>query len=205
MKYDLVGEIAKGVTLTRRTVVAILKGISQVKLYMFRNNPEEFIRNTIRIIRDQKATMIVEHISYNRIEETYDSTIFTQEKHTQPIEKAYAAKKHVMDYVFTEFVGSLDSATEVCVYAKLPRAFQIPTPVGNYAPDWAIAFNKGKVKHIFFIAETKGSMGTMELRGVEKAKIECAEKLFNNVSTSHVRYHQVKSYQNLLDVMKKLE
>lgn len=211
VKYDLVGEIAKGATLTRRTVVAILKGISQAKLYMFRNNPEEFIRNTIRIIKDQKATMIVEHISYNKIEETYDSTIFTQEKHTQPIEKAYPAKKHVMDYVFpdskgeTEFAGNLDSATEVCVYAKLPRAFQIPTPVGNYAPDWAIAFNKGTVKHIFFIAETKGSMGTMELRGVERAKIECAEKLFNNVSTSHVRYHQVKSYQNLLDVMKGLE
>ena len=164
VKYDLVGEIAKGATLTRRTVVAILKGISQTKLYMFRNNPEEFIRKTIRIIKEQKATMIVEHISYNKIEETYDSTIFTKDKHTQPIEKAYAAKKHVMDYVFpdskgeTEFAGSLDSATEVCVYAKLPRAFQIPTPVGNYAPDWAIAFNRGTVKHIFFIAETKGSM-----------------------------------------------
>ena len=116
-----------------------------------------------------------------------------------------------MDYVFpdskgeTEFAESLDSATEVCVYAKLPRAFQIPTPIGNYAPDWAIAFNKGTVKHIFFIAETKGSMGTLELRGVEKAKIECAEKLFNNVSTSYVRYHQVKSYQELLDVMKTIE
>ena len=211
VKYDLVGEIAKGATLTRRTVVSILKSISQAKLYMFRNNPEEFIRKTIRIIREQKATMIVEHISYNKIAEAYDSTIFTQEKHTQPIGKAYAAKKHVMDYVFpdskgeTEFAENLDGATEVCVYAKLPRAFQIPTPVGNYAPDWAIAFKKGSVKHIFFIAETKGSMGTMELRGVEKAKIECAEKLFNNVSTSHVRYHQVKNYQNLLDVIKNME
>lgn len=211
VKYDLVGEIAKGATLTRRTVVAILKGISQAKLYMFRNNPEEFIRKVIRIIKEQKATMIVEHISYNRMEETYDSTIFTQEKHTQPIEKAYPARKHVMDYVFPdskgeiEFAGNLDSATEVCVYAKLPRTFQIPTPVGNYSPDWAIAFNKGTVKHIFFIAETKGSMGTMELRGVEKAKIECAEQLFNKASTSCVRYHQVKDYQNLLDVMKALE
>lgn len=211
VKYDLVGEIAKGATLTRRTVVAILKGISQAKLYMFRNNPEEFIRKVIRIIKEQKATMIVEHISYNRMEETYDSTIFTQEKHTQPIEKAYPARKHVMDYVFPdskgeiEFAGNLDSATEVCVYAKLPRTFQIPTPVGNYSPDWAIAFNKGTVKHIFFIAKTKGSMGTMELRGVEKAKIECAEQLFNKASTSCVRYHQVKDYQNLLDVMKALE
>lgn len=211
VKYDLVGEIAKGATLTRRTVVAILKGISQAKLYMFRNNPEEFIRKVIRIIKEQKATMIVEHISYNRMEETYDSTIFTQEKHTQPIEKAYPARKHVMDYVFPdskgeiEFAGNLDSATEVCVYAKLPRTFQIPTPVGNYSPDWAIAFNKDTVKHIFFIAETKCSMGTMELRGVEKAKIECAEQLFNKASTSCVRYHQVKNYQNLLDVMKTLE
>lgn len=211
VKYDLVDEIAKGATLTRRTVVAILKGISQAKLYMFRNNPEEFIRKVIRIIKEQKATMIVEHISYNRMEETYDSTIFTQEKHTQPIEKAYPARKHVMDYVFPdskgeiEFAGNLDSATEVYVYAKLPRTFQIPTPVGNYSPDWAIAFNKGTVKHIFFIAETKGSMGTMELRGVEKAKIECAEQLFNKASTSCVRYHQVKNYQNLLDVMKTLE
>lgn len=210
VKYDLVGEIAKGATLTRRTVVAILRGISQAKLYMFRNNPEEFIRKTIRIIKEQKATMIVEHICYNKIAEAYDSTIFTQEKHTQPIEKAYAAKKHVMDYVFpdskgeAEFAENLDGANEVCVYAKLPRTFQIPTPVGNYSPDWAIAFKQGTVKHIFFIAETKGSMSTMELRGVEKAKIECAEKLFNDVSTSHVRYHQVKSYQNLLDVMKNL-
>ena len=210
VKYDLVGEIAKGATLTRRTVVAILKGISQAKLYMFRNNPEDFIRKTIRIIKEQKATMIVEHISYNKIAEAYDSTIFTQEKHTQSIEKAYAAKKHVMDYVFpdskgeAEFAENLDGANEVCVYAKLPRTFQIPTPVGNYSPDWAIAFKQGTVKHIFFIAETKGSMSTMELRGVEKAKIECAEKLFNDVSTSHVRYHQVKSYQNLLDVMKNL-
>lgn len=211
VKYDLVGEIAKGTTLTRRTVVCILKGIAQTKLYMFRNNPEEFIQKTIRIIKEQKATMIVEHISYNKMEETYDSTIFTREKHTQPIEKAYSAQKHIMDYVFTdskgetEFAESLDRATEVSVYAKLPKSFQIPTPVGNYAPDWAIAFNKGTVKHIFFIAETKGSMGTMELRGVEKAKIECAEKLFNNVSTSHVRYHQVKSYQNLLDVIRSME
>ena len=116
-----------------------------------------------------------------------------------------------MDYVFpdskreTEFAGSLDGATEVCVYAKLPRAFQIPTPVGNYAPDWAIAFKQGTVKHIFFIAETKGSMGSMELRGVEKAKIECAERLFNDASNGDVRYHQVNNYQNLLDVMKKLE
>ena len=207
--YDLVGDIAKAATLTRRTVTCILKGIQRSKLYMFKNNPEEFIRKVSHIIREQKATMIVEHISYNRTENQYDSDIFTKEKSRQTVDKAYEAKKHILDYVFPDsqgertFAEDLDKADEVCVYAKLPRSFQIPTPVGNYAPDWAIAFNDNMgIKHVFFIAETKGSMDSMQLKGVEKAKIDCAKKLFNNVSTSRVRYGCVDSYGSLLEVMK---
>ena len=97
--------------------------------------------------------------------------------------------------------SALDGASEVCVYAKLPRSFQIPTPVGNNAPDWAIAFNKGTAKHIFFIAETKGSLDSMELRGVEKAKIACAKKLFNDVSTSDIRFGAISNYDELLDII----
>ncbi len=211
VRYDLVGEIAKKTTLTRKTIASILKGIKPIKLAMFRNNPEEFIKNVSRLIREEKATMIVDHIKYNKTDQTYDSDIFTQEKHSQSVDKAYSAKKHIMDYVFTDsegeknFAKDLDSATEVCVYAKLPRSFQIPTPVGSYAPDWAIAFNKGAVKHIFFIAETKGSMDSMQLKKIEEAKIGCAEKLFNNISTSNVRYHKVDSYQTLLNIMKDMD
>ena len=207
VKYDLVGEIAKGATLTRRTVVEILKKLKGEKLAMFRNNPEEFIRNVVKLIKEQKATMIVEHISYNLVEGQYDSTIFTQEKHSQKIDKAYSAQKHIMDYVFSDsdgerkFASALDGASEVCVYAKLPRSFQIPTPVGNYAPDWAIAFNKDAAKHIFFIAETKGSLDSMELRGVEKAKIACAKKLFNDASTSDVRFGVISNYDELLNII----
>lgn len=210
--YDLVGDIAKAATLTRRTVTRILKGIQLSKLYMFKNNSEEFIRKVSHIIREQKATMIVEHISYNRTENQYDSDIFTKEKSRQTVDKAYEAKKHILDYVFPDsqgertFAEDLDKADEVCVYAKLPRSFQIPTPVGNYAPDWAIAFNDNMgIKHVFFIAETKGSMDSMQLKGVEKAKIDCAKKLFNNLSTSNVRYHEVDSYQTMLDIMKRME
>ena len=207
VKYDLVGEIAKGATLTRKTVVEILKQLSSAKLAMFQNNPEEFIRNVVKLIKEQKATMIVDHISYNLIEGGYDSTIFTREKSSQSLSKAYAAQKHIMDYVFSDsdgerkFASALDGASEVCVYAKLPRSFQIPTPVGNYAPDWAIAFKKGTVKHIFFIAETKGSLESMELRGVEKAKIACARKLFNDASSNSIRYDIVTSYESLLNIV----
>ena len=215
VKYDLVGDIARKTTLTRKTVAEILRTIRPTKLQLFRNNPEEFIKNVSRIIKEQKATMIVEHIQYDKIDQVYDSTIFTKEKSSQPVSKAYQSTKSIQDYVFTDgyaeesiekkFAKALDEASEVCVYAKLPRSFHIPTPVGSYSPDWAIAFNKGTVKHIFFIAETKGSMDSMNLKPIEKAKIDCAEKLFNDVSTSNVRYHKVDSYQTLLDIMKSMD
>ena len=210
--YDLVGEISRGATLTRRTVVRILKGITPQQLTLFKTNPEEFIRNVVRIIKDEKATMIVEHITYNQTEQKYDTDIFTKEKNRDTVDKAYAAKKHILDYVFTDskgerkFAKDLDEANEVCVYARLPRTFQIPTPVGNYAPDWAIAFNDNAgVKHIFFIAETKGSMDSMQLKGVEKAKIDCAKKLFNEMSTNNVRYHEVTDYDTMLNEINALK
>ena len=155
IKYDLIGKVSEGTTLTRRTISAILQGIRLDKLDMFKNNPEEFIKKVARLINEQKANMIVDHISYDTIEVEYDSTIFTAEKNTQSFDKAFLAKKAIQDYVFTDgsaeksiertFAEDLDAAEEVCVYAKLPRTFQIPTPVGNYSPDWAIAFYEGKV------------------------------------------------------------
>lgn len=214
IKYDLIGKIADGATLTRKTVVAILKQINPARLVMFTYNPEEFITKVVKLIKDQKATMIVERISYEQTAGKYDSSIFTMEKTSQTIDKAFKAKKHIQDYVLTDgiaeksierqFAEELDVAAEVCVYAKLPKGFSIPTPVGNYSPDWAIAFNKGIVKHIYFIAETKGSLDSMQLRPVEEAKIKCAKRLFNDISTSEVRYHDVRDYQSLLDIMRTL-
>lgn len=207
--YDLVGDIARGARLTRRSVVKILKGLRPGKLWLFKNNPEEFIRNVIRIIREQKATMIVEHIRYQMTDGTYSSDIFTASPEVE-FTRAYQAKKHVTDYVVSDskgerkFAEDLDEADEVIVYAKLPRSFQIPTPVGNYAPDWAIAMTRDKIKHIFFIAETKGTLGSMELNAIEKSKIACCKKLFNEMSTTNVRYHQVTEYQDLLNAISEL-
>ena len=214
IKYDLVGKVAEACVLTRRTVASILKGIRKDKFHMYKNNPEEFITKVTRLIKEQKATMIVEHISYDQLEGTYDSSIFTAEKHTT-IDKAFKAEKHIQPYVFTDgtadksverkFAEDLDGADEVSVYAKLPKGFSIPTPVGNYSPDWAIAFKAGTVKHIFFIAETKGTMESLQLRPIEKAKISCARKLFNEISTENVVYHDVDSYQSLLNIMPTIE
>ena len=214
VKYDLIGKIAEGTVLTRRTVAKILSGLRVDTVHNFKNNPEEFISKVVKLINEQKATMIVDHISYDETSGTYDSAIFTAEKSGQPVDKAFKADKAIQDYVFTDgsaeksierrFAEDLDAAEEVCVYAKLPKGFHIPTPVGNYSPDWAIAFNEGSVKHIFFIAETKGTMESLNLRPIEQAKIACAKKLFNEISTSNVKYHDVDSYQSLLTIMNKL-
>ena len=214
--YDLIGKVAEGTKLTRKTVAAILSGIDPQQFYKFRFNPEEFISKVVKLINEQKATMIVEHISYDETGGTYDSDIFTAEKAGHSFEKAFLAKKSIQDYVFTDgyaadgmsgerkFVEDLDAAEEVCVYAKLPKGFHIPTPVGNYSPDWAIAFNEGSVKHIYFIAETKGTMESLQLKPIEQAKISCAKKLFNEISSSKVKYHDVDSYQSLLAIMSNL-
>lgn len=215
VRYDLIGKVADGTKLTRKSVAKILSGIKPYIFGMFKNNPEEFITKAIRLINEQKAAMIVEQITYNQIEGTYDSAIFTAEKNTD-FSRAYRAKKNVQDYVFAdgyardgrsverEFAENMDLANEVCVYAKLPKGFSIPTPVGNYSPDWAIAFNKEAVKHIFFIAETKGTMETLKLKPIESAKIICAKRLFARLSTSDIVYHDVDNYQHLLDIMEKL-
>jgi type III restriction enzyme len=218
VKYDLIGKIAAGTTLTRRTVSAILSGLTPEKRSIFRLNPEEYISKIIDEINKQKAAVIVEHISYTpSAEEPYSQDIFNISRVSQEYAKAFQAKKAIQDYVFTDgsaensverrFAGDLDTADEVAVYAKLPRGpkgFSIPTPVGNYSPDWAIAFKRGSVKHIFFVAETKGTMDSLNLRPIEQAKIFCAKKLFNELSTSKVKYHDVPNYQELLNIMQTL-
>ena len=203
--YDLVGDIAKGCKLTRRTVATILSQLTVKETEQFGFNPEKFIRDVINIINAEKSTKIVEHIEYHELTDTYDSSIFTSPK--LPDKELFIANKCIQDLVFTDsnvewkFVNELDGASEVMVYARLPRSFQIPTPVGNYAPDWAIAFDKDKVKHVFFIAETKGTMNDMQLDKIESNKIECAKKLFNVVSTSGVKYDHVDSYEQLKNVI----
>lgn len=207
--YDLVGRIANEAVITRKTAVAILKGLTADKFSLYKRNPEDFIRSVVSLIVEQKATTIVDHITYNVSDGTYDNDIFTAEKSVESFKNAFKSEKSIQDYIFTDglsvnsterrFAEALEKAEEVAVYAKLPRGFQIPTPVGNYAPDWAIAFKKGVTKHMYFIAETKGSLDSMNLRLVEDAKIRCVKKLFNDLSDLDVQYHQVTSFEDLLD------
>ena len=210
VKYDLVGKVASKTGLTRRTVATILKEIENSKFDMFKVNPEEFIEKVSKLINEEKSTVIVDHIEYDMTEGKFDNSIFTMNRPEGDFDKAYAAKKNVQDFIFTDsqverrFAEDLDGAEEVIVYSKLPDGkggFYIPTPMGEYTPDWAIAFDKGKVRHIFFVAETKGSMSSMDLSKIEENKIKCAKKLFEGTGI-RVDFGTVNSYANLLDLVR---
>jgi len=208
VKYDLIGNLAEDTQLTRSTIASILKDINVAIFSQYKTNPEDFIAKAATLINEQKATAIVEHIAYDPVDETHSSDIFTAEKPKDDFSKAFEAKHHVYDYVFTDssverkFVEELDASTEVVVYAKLPKSFFIPTPVGNYNPDWAIAFQEGKVKHVYFVAETKGSMSSMDLRAIEASKIACARKFFAKITSAQVRYDVVDGFRKLMELVK---
>lgn len=207
IKYDLVGKLVDSTGLTRDTIVKILQGLAKAVFDQFKSNPEEFIIKAGNLINEQKATLIVQHISYTKIDgnDVYDTSIFTE-----PTLKgkfginAIATAKNIYDHLLydstieKDFAEKLEQAQDVVVYVKLPNGFYISTPVGKYNPDWAIAFNQEHIKHIYFVAETKGNMSSLELRDIEKAKIECAKKHFKSISNDEVRYDVISNYGELM-------
>ena len=210
VKYDLVGKLVDETGLTRKAIIAILQGIQPAVFNQFKDNPEEFISKAAQLINDQKATAIIEHITYDMLDEQYGTDIFTEPTIKGRLGvNAMKANKHLYDHIVydstneRDFATDLDTNTDVAVYVKLPDGFYISTPVGKYNPDWAIAFYEGNVKHIYFVAETKGSMNSMQLRLIEESKIHCAREHFKAISGGNVVYDVVDSYTSLMEKVMK--
>lgn len=204
--YDIVGEIEDKTNLTRKSIVEILKKIKQDKFLLIRKNPEEFISKCSKLINEVKASLIINNIVYHKTEERHDAkTVFTNDKFA--LRNSSLLKKHIYDFltsdskVESDFAEALENSTEVIVYAKLPKSFYVSTPVANYSPDWAIVFDKDKVRHIYFIAETKGSDSDMDLREIEKLKIHCATEHFKEISNAEVSFKKVASYDSLRQML----
>ena len=210
VKYDLIGKLVEETKLTRKAIIQILKGIQPSVFGQFKDNPEEFIIKAAALINDEKATAIIQHITYDVMDDRYGMDVFTDPTIKGRLGvNAMKAKKHLYDHIVYDssneqkFAEELDTNTDVAVYVKLPDGFYISTPVGRYNPDWAIAFYEGTVKHIYFVAETKGSMNSMQLRLIEESKIHCAREHFKAISNGEVIYDVVDSYQSLLDLVTK--
>lgn len=209
VKYDLIGKLVEETGLTRKDIIAILTGIEKNVFDMFKYNPEEFIIKAAKLINDEKAATIIDHITYDKTKNHYNMDVFTDNTIKGKMDvNAMRAKKHLYDHIIYDstnerkFAENLDTDKNVAVYVKLPNGFYISTPVGRYNPDWAIAFYEGTVKHIYFVAETKGSMSSLQLRLIEDTKIKCARKHFEAISKDDVVYDVIDSYEALLNLMK---
>ena len=210
VKYDLIGKLVEATGLTRKDIVKILTGIEKPVFDQFKDNPEEFIIKAAGLINDEKATAVIQHITYDMLDEKYDTDIFTEPTMKGKLgTNVVKTKKHLYDYVLYDsaneknFAQELDTNKDVAVYVKLPNGFYISTPVGKYNPDWAIAFYEGSVKHIYFVAETKGSLSSLQLRDIEKAKIHCAKEHFKVISNGSVVYDVVDGYDELMNLLVK--
>ena len=209
IKYDLIGKLVDETGLTRKAIIQILQGIRSTTFEQFKNNPEEFIIKAAALINDEKATAIIQHITYNIIEE-YSTDIFTDPTIKGRLGiNAMKVNRHLYDHIVFDstnekkFVSEMDISKDVKVYVKLPDGFYISTPVGRYNPDWAIAFCEGSIKHIYFVAETKGTMSSMQLRLIEESKIHCAREHFKAISNGEVVYDVIDSYGSLLNLVTK--
>ncbi len=206
MKYDLVGRLVEETGLVRKTIIEILCGIKKSVFDQFKDNPEDFIIKAAFLINEQKAAVIVEHVTYNELEEKHDLGIFTHSAIKGRLGvNAIKVNKHLYDYVVYDsvnekkFAETLDIADEVAIYVKLPDGFYISTPVGRYTPDWAIAFRESSaIKNVCFVAETKGSMSSLQMRLIEEAKIHCAKEHFKAIGHGNIVYDVVNNFDTLM-------
>jgi type III restriction enzyme len=213
VSYDVIGKLAEGADLTRGTIGKILTGMSAAKFSTFQANPEQFISEASRIIKEQKATTVIEHLTYDATTDRYDTDIFPATQSGTDLTQAVGKlRNHIYDYAVVDsgverkFVEDLDTSDEIVVYSKLPQGFLIPTPVGDYNPDWAIAFKEQSVQHIYFVAETKGSQPPLKFRELEREKIKCARKFFeeiaNSVPNDRVKYDVVSDFSELMSAVR---
>lgn len=216
VSYDLLGRLAERARLTRRTVATILQRIAPAVFEQYRLNPEHFIAEAARLIHERKAAMAVRHLTYTAVSERYDTGLFAAAQSGQDFSRATPRlTKHVFDYAIVDseverqFVQALEASAEVAVYVKLPRGYRIPTPVGDYSPDWAICFREGSGTHRHVVVETKGSPSLTALREIERAKVECARKFFDAIGSDsgdgELSYLVVSDFDELTDALKQLE
>lgn len=208
ISFDIIGKLIEETGLMRATIIKILGGMNKEIFSQFKYNPEEFILQASKIINSQKSVTVIEHIKYNATGETYDINIFNDDLKGSLNLNAIATEKILYDFLIydskieRDFAKGMEISDKVTVYVKLPKNFYISTPVGKYNPDWAIVFNEGEDKHIYFVAETKGSMDSIQLRLIEDTKIECARRHFKTIAGKNICYEVVSSYKDLLDILK---
>ena len=193
MLPDVVTYLQTNTSLTRRTIVSILK--CSGTLDMFKKNPQKYMEDANKIISANMKSMLVDGIKYTRLgdNEYYAQELFDTEELTGYLEhNMIEAKKSVYDYVVYDsdneaaFAQKFEANEDIKLYAKLPDWFKVSTPLGSYNPDWAVLIEKDGMKKLYFVIETKANINEQSLRPTESQKIKCGQKHFEAINRGAV-------------------
>ena len=203
---DLLTEMQDRTHLTRRSLARILS--QSGRLDDFRTNPQAFVEIAAQTINQSKRSSLVDGIQYQRLgrECYYAQELFTDRELAGYLQDMVESPKSVYDWVICDssneaaFAQALEQNAAVKLYAKLPRWFEVPTPLGAYRPDWAVLITDENGERLYFVVETKGSVFLDDLRNRERAKVECGKAHFAalQATESPARYAVATTVENLM-------
>lgn len=204
---DFIQRIEKVTSLTRKTILEIFNRVENLDSIFF--NPEGYVKESLFIIQKEIQDQMLKTLSYEKIENSfydYESLFNTgaTERYKDTLVEVKDLSKTLYNYVECDssieknLVSNSDIDSNILFYTKLPRSFKIPTPLGNYNPDWALV-KRDEKGNLNFILETKSTLNRDELRPSERYKIECGEKYFEKYKG--IEYRQITK---LFDLEKKI-
>jgi type III restriction enzyme len=190
--------LAEETHLTRRTLRVILERAGNLgQVY---HNPAEYIQRAAEAINRAKRRFLVDGVQYLEVGAVYEMSLFEDmtgyESEDErppgllPIEKSIYEHVIYDSGVERDFAEALEAMDEVKLFVKLPDWFIVPTPIGDYNPDWAVVFHVqdefGQAcEKLYLVRETKGSVDPADLRDKEALKIACAERHFEVIDVDY--------------------
>lgn len=198
---DILSFLQRETELTRSTLVDILKGSGRLR--EFAVNPQAFMTECSKLILRALHELIVDGIQYEQIAgqcftmklfeaseiEEYLSRLYAVERKTETLPDASEVPRTPYDWVSCdsdverEVAKGLDQDERVRFFCKLPRGFKVPTPLGNYNPDWAIVLEDDR--KLYLVRETKSTLDTDQLRESENRKIKCGKAHFDALGVDY--------------------
>ena len=193
---DIVAQLQEATSLTRKTIIDIL--IASGRLGEFLGNPNDFIKMVSTCIQEELAHVVVEGIQYEKIggsiyelRELQEDGLEEKDRFYDQLYKVTNKEKTDFDHVVydseveRQFAEYLDGREDIRLFMKLPDKFRIPTPVGDYNPDWAIIKTEEGQDRLYLIRETKSSLNPTKRRPGENAKINAAIKHFEAIGVNY--------------------
>jgi len=198
---DIVTILQEETKLKRKDIIKILTNLQNLKY--FERNPQKFIEDVLKIIKEELNYLIVDGIKYEKINSEYAvQEVFDKDEIIAYMKNLKETQKSITDFIICDseieksFVEEFNKNENVKLFAKMPSNFKINTPIGSYNPDFAVVVEINGEEKLYFVLESKGSVSKEDRRGKENYKIHCAKKHFELSEVEYVVESNFESFKN---------